>query len=109
MNRLELFPTSAKIEKDTLSIAGHNLTKLAEEHGTPLYVYDKATMDAAASGYQTALASHFPGPASVTYAGKAFLCTAIAQWTQLHGLFIDCTGEGEIAIAMAGGVPRGAR
>ncbi len=106
MNRLDLFPISAKIENDTLSIAGHDLTKLTEEHGTPLYVYDKATMDAAASGYKAALASHYPAPASVTYAGKAFLCTAIAQWTQSHGLFVDCTGEGEIAIAMAGGVPR---
>jgi diaminopimelate decarboxylase len=31
---------------------------------------------------------------------------AIAQWTQLHGLFVDCTGEGEIGMALAGGVPR---
>ena len=106
MNRLDLFPISTTIEKDTLSIAGHTLTKLTEEYGTPLYVYDKATMDAAAMGYKNALASHYPGPDSVTYAGKAFLCTAIAQWTQLHGLYVDCTGEGEIAIAMAGGVPR---
>ena len=106
MNRLDLFPISTKIKKDTLSIAGQDLTKLAEENGTPFYVYDKATMDAAAVGYKTALASLFPAPASVTYAAKAFLCTAIAQWTQSHGLFVDCTGEGEIAIALAGGVPR---
>ena len=106
MNRLDLFPTSAKIERDLLSIAGHNLAKLAEEFGTPLYLYDKMTMDTAAIGYKTSLASLYPGPASVTYAGKAFLCTAIAQWTQSHGLFVDCTGEGEIAMALAGGVPR---
>ena len=47
-----------------------------------------------------------PTAGSVTYAGKAFLNLAIAQWTQLHNLFVDCTGEGEIAIAVAGGVPR---
>jgi diaminopimelate decarboxylase len=63
-------------------------------------------MDHAAAGYKSALASHYPMTASVTYAGKAFLNTAIAQWTQLHNLFVDCTGEGEIAIALAGGVPR---
>lgn len=106
MNRIDLFPISSTIEKDTLSIAGHDLAALAKEHGTPLYLYDRATMDAAAAGYKSALASHFPGPASVTYAGKAFLCTAIAQWSQSHGLFVDCTGEGEIGIALAGGVPR---
>lgn len=106
MNRLDLFPISTTIEENTLSIAGHDLAKLTEEHGTPLYVYDKATMDSATIGYKTALASRYPVSASVTYAGKAFLCTAIAQWAQTHGLFVDCTGEGEIAIAMAGGVPR---
>lgn len=106
MNRLQLFPTSAKIENDSLTIAGHNLHSLADLYGTPFYIYDRATMDAAAVGYKSALASHYPAPASVTYAGKAFLCKAIAQWTQLHGLWVDCTGEGEIAIAIAGGVPR---
>ena len=106
MNRLDLFPTSTKIEKDILSISGHDLKTLAEAHGTPLYLYDNATMDNAADGYKTALRSFYPGTASVTYAGKAFLCTAIAQWAQFHELFVDCTGEGEIAIALAGGVPR---
>lgn len=114
MNRLKLFPHSTQLNHDSLEIAGHALTSLAERYGTPLYLYDRATMDHAATGYKTALASHYPstrsglrpGPASVTYAGKAFLCTAIAQWTQSHGLYVDCTGEGEIAIAMAGGVPR---
>ena len=105
MNRLQLFPISTKIENDTLTIAGHDLAALAENYGTPLYLYDRATMDKAAAGYRSALASHYPGPASVTYAGKAFLNLAIAQWTQFHDLFVDCTGEGEIAIAVAGGVP----
>ncbi|WKZ37786.1 MAG: diaminopimelate decarboxylase [Anaerolineales bacterium] len=106
MNRLDLFPVLTEIKNDILTIAGLDLVKLAGEYGTPLYVYDKATMDNAATGYKTALASHYPAPASVTYAGKAFLCTAIAQWTQTHDLHVDCTGEGEIAIAGAGGVPR---
>ncbi len=106
MNRLQLFPTSTKIENDKLTIAGHDLAVLAESYGTPLYIYDRETMDNAAAGYKSALASHYPAPASVTYAGKAFLNLAIAQWTQSHNLFVDCTGEGEIAIAVAGGVPR---
>lgn len=63
-------------------------------------------MDDAAEGYRSALASHYPGPASITYAGKAFLCKGIAQWTCRQNLWVDCTGEGEIAIALAGGVTR---
>ncbi len=105
MNRLQLFPTSTKIENDKLTIAGQDLASLAELHGTPLYLYDRETMDTAAIGYKSALASHYAGPGSVTYAGKAFLNLAIAQWTRSHNLFVDCTGEGEIAIAVAGGVP----
>ena len=105
MNRLDLFPDTTKIENDVLTIDGTSLTALANLYGTPLYVYDRATLDTAAEGYRSALASHYPGQASVTYAGKAFLNTAIAQWTQAHDLFIDCTGEGEIAMAQATVMP----
>jgi diaminopimelate decarboxylase len=106
MNRLQLFPITAKIENDTLTIAGHSLASVADQYGSPLYVYDRATMDFLVGEYKDALASYYPAPASITYAGKAFLCKAIAEWTQGHGLRIDCTGEGELGIALAGGVPR---
>ena len=106
MNRLQLFPVTTKIENDSLTIAGISLASLADEYGTPLYVYDRATMDLLARDYLEALAARYPSPASVTYAGKAFLCKAVAQWTQSHGLMVDCTGEGEIGIAVAANVPR---
>lgn len=106
MKRLELFPESTKIVDDRLTIAGHDLAALAGEYQTPLYIYDRATLDAAAFQYKTALASFYPGRATATYAGKAFLCLALAQWTQLHGLTVDCTGEGEIGIAVEAGVAR---
>lgn len=104
MKQLELFPITTKIENNHLTIANCNLNQLVDEYSTPLYMYDKATLDSAVETYKSTLASHYPQPASVTYAGKSFLCTAIAQWTQLHGLTVDCTGEGEIAIALAGNV-----
>src|SRR5688572_8999356 len=104
MNRLPLFPITAKIENNELTIAGHSLGQLAEQYGTPFYLYDRATMDVSVQDYKTARASHYPAPASVTYAGKAYLGKAIAQWTLSHDLLVDCTGEGEIAIALAGGV-----
>jgi len=63
-------------------------------------------MDNAVAEYRSALQKYYAAPTDITYAGKAFLCTAIAQWTQQHSLFVDCTGEGEIAFAKAGGVPR---
>jgi diaminopimelate decarboxylase len=106
LKRLDLFPTSTKIENDRLTIAGHDLASLADRHLTPLYLYDRATLDFCAAEYQSALQRHYPAPSHITYAGKAFLCKAIAEWTQTHNLMVDCTGEGEIAVAVAGGVPR---
>ena len=105
-DRLALFPDSTRIRNDSLTIAGHNLASLADQYGTPLYIYDRATMDASIAAYQGALKAYYPAASDVTYAGKAFLCKAIAQWTREHHLWLDCTGEGEIAIAVAGNVPR---
>ncbi|HEY5158051.1 MAG TPA: diaminopimelate decarboxylase [Anaerolineales bacterium] len=106
MNRLALFPDTTTIVNDSLSIAGCDLAHLADQFSTPLYIYDRATLDSAVSGYQTALCEYYPGRSSLSYAGKAFLCIAIAEWTQQHGLSVDCTGLGEIAIAVKAGVPR---
>ena len=105
-DRLRLFPDSARIQNDSLFIAGLDLTALAEEFGTPLYIYDRRTLDALVAEYQSALQRYYPAASRITYAGKAFLCKALAAWTQNHDLFVDCTGEGEIAIAVAGDVPR---
>jgi diaminopimelate decarboxylase len=106
MKRFQLFPLTTNVENNSLTIAGHDLSALAEQYSTPLYLYDRATMDAAAAEYKSSLAARYPSPAFVTYAGKAFLNRAVAQWTQLHGLYVDCTGEGEIGMTLAGGVPR---
>ena len=91
--RLPLFPDTTTIQNDSLSIDGQDLTALVDRHGTPLYVYDRATMDASARQYKMALKAHYPAGASVTYAGKAFLCRGIAEWAGQHGLKVDCAGE----------------
>ncbi|HEU0295404.1 MAG TPA: diaminopimelate decarboxylase [Anaerolineales bacterium] len=103
-NRLALFPESTRVRSDSLFIAGHSLASLAANHGTPLYIYDRATLDIAVADYQSALRTYYPAKSTITYAGKAFLCKAIAAWTQHHNLLVDCTGEGEIGIAVAAGL-----
>ncbi|GIV75919.1 diaminopimelate decarboxylase [Litorilinea aerophila] len=109
--RLELFPeTTTVITPDdglpTLAVAGCNLAELADRYGTPLYVLDQTTMDRAAAAYGAALKAHYPGPSGITFAGKALLCLAVAQWVQRQGLWLDCTGAGELHIAGAAGVAR---
>jgi len=105
-DRLALFPDSTRIQNDSLFIAGQDLAALADRYGTPYYAYDRATLDASVKTYTEALLAYYPSRSHITYAGKAFLCKAVAEWTQAQGLFVDCTGEGEIAIAVAGGVAR---
>jgi len=104
--RLPLFPDTTKTDKDNLSIAGCDLNSLAGRYGTPLYIYDRQTMDSAAEAYKSLLAAHYPGKASVTYAGKAYLSVPIAKWADGQNLLVDCTGLGETAIAVKAGVPQ---
>jgi diaminopimelate decarboxylase len=108
--RLVLFPDTTKVvgegSRARLVIGGCDLAGLAEHYGTPLYVFDGATMDAAAQSYADALGANYPSEAGITYAGKAFLNRAVARWAHRRGLWVDCTGVGEIAVAVAAGVPR---
>jgi diaminopimelate decarboxylase len=106
MKRLDLFPDSTSIINNSLSIAGCNLEHLASQFGTPLYLYDAVTLDNSVLSYRSALKKYYPAQSSLTYASKAFLCLAIAEWTQLHGLWLDCSGLGEIAIAVKADVPK---
>ncbi len=106
MKRFELFPDTTRVTQAGLSIGGCDLAILAETYGTPLYLYDQATLDAAVARYKQSLAQFYPGSSGITYAGKAYLSLAMAQWTQGQGLWLDCTGQGELAIAVAGGVGR---
>lgn len=110
-NRLDLFPITTALATDgngltQMTIGGCTLSELAEHYGTPLYVYDQASMDAAVDEYRLALRA-YPNSSGITYAGKAFLCVAVAQWALRRGLWLDCTGAGEISIAVAAGAPRG--
>ncbi|MDQ3249144.1 MAG: diaminopimelate decarboxylase [Chloroflexota bacterium] len=108
--RLALFPITTAVEgygsAARLTIAGCDVGALAAQHGTPLYLYDQATMDAAVAAYRQALARYYATASGITYAGKAFLCVAAAQWVQQQALWLDCTGAGELSIAAAAGVER---
>ncbi len=108
--RLPLFPVTTRTEGPAgnthLRIAGCNLAELARQYGTPLYLYDRASLEVALQGYRQALADAYPGTSGLTYACKAYLCTAIAQWSQNRDLWLDCSGAGELAIAAAARAPR---
>jgi diaminopimelate decarboxylase len=107
--RMELFPVSTAVirigDDSQLSLAGCSLVDLATRFGTPLYVYDQTTLDNNLAAYRDALVKYYPAPAGITYAGKAFLCLAVAQWIRQRGISLDATGEGEIYLAVEAGLP----
>jgi diaminopimelate decarboxylase len=96
-----LWSVSATKDADgQLIVAGVGVRQIAEEIGTPAYVVDEADFRGRARAFATA----FDGW-DVFYAGKSFLCTAVARWVVEEGLGIDvCTG-GELAVALRAGVP----
>ncbi len=99
-DRLALFPVTTTVQEDgQIAVAGLSLQALAETYGTPLYLFDAATIETHLASYRQALAAHYPGPSAITYAGKAFLCLAMAQWVQRQGLWLDCTGASELYLA----------
>ncbi len=94
-----------------VEVGGVDVRELAARFGTPAYVLDEADFRARAVAFRDSFGEAFadlaggaPG-ADVYYAGKAFLCTAVARWIAEDGLSLDvCTG-GELAVALRGGVP----
>ncbi len=94
--RLSLFPISTAVHNDQLTLQGYTLQELAKEHGTPLYLYDAATLEHQYHRYRQAL-QNYPGKSSITYAGKAYLSPKVIRWMAAHEAWIDCSSAGEIS------------
>lgn len=104
-----VFPSSATLTDDgALRIAGHDLRDIAREWGTPAYVLDEADIRRRATQFRDAFTEAFEAigtRADVYYAGKAFLCTAMARLLQEEGLRLDVCSGGELTVAQRAGVP----
>ena len=107
MTDASLWPASAVVVDGAMSVGGVDLRELAAEHGTPVYVLDEADLRSRARAWHAAWASAFGAGRGVDvyYAGKAFLCTAVARWVHEEGLRIDTATGGELAVALRAGVP----
>ena len=91
-----------------LAIGGTDARALSAEYGTPQWVVDEADFRARATAFRESFEAVFAplGVAvDVYYAGKAFLCTAVARWVSDEGLRLDTCSAGELAVAIRAGVP----
>lgn len=98
----------ARRDDGVAAVGGVGVDALAADFGTPLYVLDEEVACQRARSIRAAFAdacAEIGTQSSVYYAGKAFLCTAVAAWMAREGLGIDVCSGGELAVALAAGVP----
>ncbi|MEE9366105.1 MAG: diaminopimelate decarboxylase [Dehalococcoidales bacterium] len=98
-SRLALFPPTAEVnEKGHLVIGGCDTMALAEEFGTPLYVFDEVTLRRKCAEFRDEFGRRYQDTALV-YAGKAFVNRALALLLKEEGLGLDVASGGELSIA----------
>jgi diaminopimelate decarboxylase len=89
--------TSRKVDGD-LVVGGVSLPALVADVNTPAYVLDEADFRSRARAFREGFAGY-----DVFYAGKAFLCTAVARWVAEEGLCLDVCSDGELTVALRAG------
>jgi diaminopimelate decarboxylase len=89
---------------DHLTLGGCDVTDLVAEFGSPLLVYDEDTMRSMCRQFLDGFTSRYSNTL-IAYASKAFLNTAIAKLMAEEGMGMDVVSGGELAVAVAGGVP----
>lgn len=87
-----------------LEIGGVDAIQLAQEFGTPLYVYDVALMRERARGFKRTFEEQNM-KAQVAYASKAFSTVAMIQLAEEEGLSLDVVSGGELFTAIVAGFP----
>ena len=97
-------PSAAVTAEGHLSIGGCDLVDLAEEHGTPLVVYDEGALRGMARAYRAAFAALAPD-VDVIYASKAYFGQAMLRLACEEGLCVDVASGGELFAALRAGFP----
>ena len=100
-----VLPVSAEVsDSGVLAIGGVPVTELAREFGTPLYIYDDATLRTNMRRYVNALNANYPD-ALPLYASKAYSDPHVVKIAAEEGMGLDVVSAGEIAVAVAANFP----
>ncbi len=97
---LSLLPSSARVDREgRVSIGGVDLAGIAEEFGTPCFVYDEDEIRMRCAAYRARFGD------GAAYASKAFLCVAMARLVDEEGLHLDVATGGELFVARHANFP----
>ena len=96
-----LLPDTATFSPEgVLRIAHHPVPELARIYGTPLYIFDRATIINACASYKQAFRAHYHASAAcILYASKAYLSPLIARLMSEQGIGLDVVSGGELLVA----------
>jgi diaminopimelate decarboxylase len=98
-----LYPVTYRVNAaGHMEVGGCDLVQLAHQHGTPLYVYDEATVRQRSSEYIAAMGSG----GQVLYSAKAFASPHFLRVVAQEGLGLDVVSAGELDLALRSGFPR---
>ena len=98
-----VWPKGAHRNADgALVIGGVDVRDAARDFSTPVFLLDEGDFRARAAAFRSAYDGH---RSDIYYAAKAFLATTVARWAVEEGLGIDVASGGELAVALAAGVP----
>ena len=100
-----VYPIGSRInEQGRLEVGGCDVVELAKEFGTPAYLVAEDDLRARARGLQSAFAAE-SDDFELIFASKAFPCAAVCGLFAEEGFSCDVASAGELAVALAGGVP----
>ena len=88
-----------------LTIAGQEVTRLAAEYGTPLYLMDEQRIRSNCRMYLKAFRENFPENSLPLYASKAASFKQIYRIMAEEGMGVDVVSSGELYTALAAGFP----
>ncbi len=98
-----VYPMGSRVnERGHLEIAGCDVVDLAEEFGTPAYIYAEDDMRARARSYRKAF-DRAGGGFEILFASKSLPCTAAYRLFSEEGLSADVASGGELHMALRAG------
>jgi diaminopimelate decarboxylase len=102
---LAVFPQTAEVDKKGhLAIGGCDTVALAQEFGTPLYVFDETDLRARCREFKTEFGKRYANT-TACYSLKAFTTKAMIKLIQEEGLDLDVVSGGELGFARAADFP----
>lgn len=88
-----------------LTVGGCDTVSLAEQYGTPAYVYDENEIRKNLREFKGSIDEYYGGNGLVVYASKAFCCKEMCRICNQEGTGIDVVSGGELYTALSAGFP----